>query len=421
MSMVIAHNLSALNTYNQLTKNSTSMSKSLEKLSSGYRINSAADDAAGLAISEKMRGQISGLNQASSNSQNGISMVQTAEGALEETTSILQRMRELSVQSASDTNTDSDRSNIQDEVNALTSEIDNIANTTQFNTKNLLDGSMGSAQTTAVANIESNSALTSSTAKAAVATGTTLVGLYDSSGNSLGITATDTVKVSYVKDGKTYSNSYTAAALTVASLSTTDGTVANGDFTMGIDATTKDLTSTAVTAGFSSAIYGMTVTVTDSTGTENTAATEALSNFTQTTKAQDQRNDGSATLQIGANTGQSIQVNIDNMSAGALGVENLDVSTQASAEVAIKTIDTATAMVSAQRAKLGAVDNRLQSTINNLTTSSENLTAAESSIRDVDMASEMAKYTQLSVTTQAATAMLAQANQQPQQVLTLLK
>ena len=416
MGMVINHNLSALNTFNKLNTNNTLMNNSLEKLSSGYRINSAADDAAGLAISEKMRGQIRGLDQASANAQDSISMVQTAEGALNETTDILQRMRELAVQSASDTNTDDDRTNIQDEMNALVTEINRIASTTEFNTKKLLDGSM-STKIDARANIQSNAAITDS-GSALSATSSVLTDLTDTAGNSLGIKEDDTVTVSYMKNGELVSTDVTVTA-------TTDlAALAGADFGLSVDAD-GNLLATASADGTAAAVYGLTITVssTDTEGnvTVNTKATNALSAFTQTQSAKDDSVEGTATVLIGANTGQSINISIDNMNAQSLGVEGLDVSSQKAADIAISVIDTATGTVSSMRSKLGAIQNRLEHTINNLTTSSENLTAAESRIRDVDMASEMANYTKLSVLNQAATAMLAKANAQPQQVLTLLQ
>ncbi len=409
MGMIINHNLSALNTYNQLNLNNTAMNKSLQKLSSGYAINSAADDAAGLAISEKMRGQIRGLDQASSNAQNAISLVQTAEGALEETTEILQRMRELAAQSASDTNTDADRESIQSEIDALVEEINRIADTTEFNTKKLLDGSMGKAVAAAVANIQTNEALDAATTVAA-----DLTTLTDADGNSLGIVAGDTVTVSYMMNGELVSATTTVAA--GVALEDIDDT----NFTFSMNANNQ-LIATATAAGTTGAVYGLTITVANSGGEAKTAATNALSSFTQTTAADDIRSDGSASVLIGANTGQSIKINIDTMDASSLGVQGLKVDSYGAANVALKVIDTATATVSSARSELGAIQNRLEHTINNLTTTSENLTAAESRIRDVDMASEMANYTKLSVISQAATAMLAQANQQPQQVLTLLK
>ena len=415
--MIINHNLGAMNANRNMSINATNASKSMEKLSSGLRINKAGDDAAGLAISEKMRGQIRGLDQASANAQDGISMIQTGEGALNETTSILQRMRELAVQGASDTATNDDRTAMQSEVTQLSSEIDRIGNTTQFNTKNLLDGSMGKAVNTAVANINTSSVL--KVAGAAATIGGALTALQDSNGNNLGITATDTVTISYVKNGSTVTNSFAAGALTAAALGTTDGTVANADY--AVTAVGGALVATAGLVGTAGAIEGMTVTVKDSSGNVRTAATNALSSFAETKAAGDVRTDGTATLQIGANSNQNFNIDINDMRAQALGVSGLQVGTQTQANLAIKVIDTATQKVSAERAKLGAFSNRLEHTINNLGTSSENLTSAESRIRDVDMAKEMSTFSKNNILSQAAQAMLAQANQQPQQVLQLLR
>jgi len=275
--MIINTNVAALNSYNQLSNTNKNMSKSLERLSSGSRINRAADDAAGLAISEKMNAQTRGLAQAQRNAQDGISMIQTAEGALKETHSILQRMRELSVQAANDSNTDDDRSEIQEEINQLSAEVDRIADTTEFNTKNLLDGSVG-----------------------------------------------------------------TGSALT---------------------------------------------------------------------------------FHIGANSSQNTTLAIRDMGASAnLAVHtgNLSVTSQANADAAIATVDAAIGEVSAERSKLGAMQNRLDHTINNLSVSEENLTAANSRIKDVDMAKEMMNLSKQQILSQAGTAMLAQANQMPQGVLQLL-
>jgi flagellin len=317
-------------------------------------------------------------------------------------------MRQLAVQAASDTNTDSDRSDIQDEMDALVQQINQIAGDTEFNTKKLLDGSMGSAVTTAVANVQSNTALNSTTA-----TTNDLVNLEDANGNNLGITAGDVVNVSYMKNGALVSNNTTVTG------STTLASLATSDFNLAASGGT--VTATAATAGTASAIYGLTLTVTDSSGDQITGATNDLSNFTQTTAAQDVRQNGSSTIQIGANTNETMNINIDNMDAAALGVQGLEVDTQQSAGVAIKVIDTATSMVTSQLSQLGAIENRLSSVTNNLSTSSENLSSAESNVRDVDMASEMANYTKLSVLSQAATSMLAQANALPQQVLKLLQ
>ncbi|WNF22612.1 flagellin [Mesobacillus jeotgali] len=270
--MRINHNIAALNTYRQLNTAAAGQSKSMEKLSSGLKINRAGDDAAGLAISEKMRGQIRGLDMAAKNSQDAISFIQTAEGALNETHSILQRMRELAVQGSNDTNTAEDRGEIQKEVDQLAAEIDRIGNTTEFNTQKLLSG-------------------------------------------------------------------------------------------------------------------GITGNI----------------------------------FQVGANVSQTITLDINDMRSTALGVDTLMIDSNANANLAISAIDAAISSVSSERSKLGALQNRLEHTINNLGTSSENLTAAESRIRDVDMAKEMMEQTKNSILSQAAQAMLAQANQQPQGVLQLLR
>ncbi|MZK49889.1 flagellin [Clostridium beijerinckii] len=412
--MIINHNLQANNAIRQMNVNSNSASKSMQKLSSGLRINSASDDAAGLAISEKMRGQIRGLDQASSNAQDGISLVQTAEGALNETTSILQRMRELSVQSANDTSTNDDRTAIQSEMGQLEDEIDRIGNTTQFNTKNLLDGSMGKAVNTAVANQNTSNVLKVSNAKI---TGVTdaLTNLQDSNGNNLGIASGDTVSISYVKNGTTTTSTVNVTSST--NLSSLDSSIADGSMSIASGA----VVLTAGTTGTAGAVEGLTITVKDKDGNTRTAATNALSSFSETRSAADVRSDGTATLQIGANTNQNLSIDINDMRAQALGVSGLQVKTQTQANVAIKVIDNATQKVSAERAKLGAYQNRLEHTINNLGTSSENLTSAESRIRDVDMAKEMSTYSKNNILSQAAQAMLAQANQQPQQVLQLLR
>ncbi|WKY48556.1 flagellin [Eubacteriaceae bacterium ES3] len=409
--MKINHNIMALNTYSQYTANNKAIGGSIEKLSSGLRINSASDDAAGLAISEKMRGQIRGLDQASKNAADGISMAETAEGALNETHSILQRMRELAVQSANDTNTDDDRAEIQKEITQLSDEIDRISDTTQFNTKNLLDGSMG-AGTTARANINQNEAL------GVIASSTsTLASLTDKDGNSLGITAGDTITVQYMVNGQLTSGSYTVASST-SDLTNITSLITDG--TMAFTATSGAVLSTT-TAGFSSAIHGLTITVTDSNGTTRASATNALSSFTEAQTAQENRADGQATLQIGANTSQNMKLSIENMSSTALGVKSIQVGNQGQANVAISVIDEAIGKVSAERSKIGAVTNRLDHTINNLTASSESLTTAESGIRDVDMAAEMMNLTKNQILSQASTAMLAQANQVPQGVTQLLQ
>ena len=270
--MIINHNMMAMNSHRASGVNSSGMGKSIEKLSSGLKVNRAGDDAAGLSISEKMRGQIRGLNMASKNAQDGISLIQTAEGALDEVHAMLQRMRELAVQSASDTNVTVDRTAINNEVTELKAEIDAISTRSEFNTQKLLDG-----------------------------------------------------------------------------------------------------------------------------------------NFT------------GKRIHIGANIGQGITVGISAMNTTGLGINGTTVATQANANTAISTVNAALEKVSAQRSKLGAIQNRLEHTIKNLDNSAENLQAAESRIRDTDMAKEMSSFTKSNILAQASQAMLAQANQLPQQVLQLLR
>lgn len=415
--MRVNSNIAALNTLNQLTQNEKSTNNSLAKLSSGLRINSAADDAAGLAISEKMKGQIRGLDKASSNSEDAISMVQTAEGALSETESILQRMRELAVQSSSDTNTDEDRANIQDELSQLVDEIDRISQTTQFNTKNLLDGSMSGVVASDTANVLTNTALASATD-----TTTLLTALQDDNGDSLGIAVGDTIKVSWTVNGELKTDSLTVGA--TDDLAALMAKITSGATTVDTTAgdTQGDVAVTAGSMGYANAIGAINFEVSDADGEVNSEASAALSAFTETTAAKEAKTqDGRAVLQIGANSGQIMKVSISDMGANALGIAKLDVSSQAGASIAVSVIDEATAKVSSQRSYLGAVQNRLDHTINNLDTASENLSAAQSQIADVDMAAEMMEYTKNNVLSQAATAMLAQANQQPQNVLSLLR
>lgn len=396
--MIINHNIAALNTYNRLSANNASTSKSLEKLSSGLRINRAGDDAAGLAISEKMRGQIRGLDMAGKNAQDSISLIQTAEGALAETHSILQRMRELSVQSSNDTNTDKDRKELQAEVKQLQTEIDRIGNTTEFNTKKLLEGSAKGVKEAVdgAVSINNNSAIVlGSTAGLAsnATTGATIDGAYmivrvaDGDGTASAISSGDFKVIG--PDGKE---------------------LASGDgFTLAADTITVGATLVGNNTAVSAA------------GIQNMKVGESVTFVFS--KAETASNDlaNSIMTQIGANAGQTAFISVGDMRAKAIGVDKIDISTKFGAQTAIETVNNAISKVSSQRSSLGAVQNRLEHTINNLGTASENLTAAESRIRDVDMAKEMMSFTKNNILQQAATAMLAQANQQPQGVLQLLK
>lgn len=459
--MRINHNLASLNTYRQLTANNATSGKSIEKLSSGLRINRAGDDAAGLAISEKMRGQIRGLDQASRNSQDAISMIQTAEGALNETHSILQRMRELSVQSSNGTATNADRSSIQDEVNQLISEIDRIGETTQFNTMALLNGSQ-TQNTTLTSN---NSSITNFTAFNAVAQGTNYnvavanVSKAAANLNTAGNTGLQATDISFsggnydvgsniqiaVADGssagyKTLSLSVDGVAIdTLTDQDVTAAALFDNGGGEEINMAANSFLS-GLGAGNGNVMFDFAVEA-DYTITKGAATVHSVTNL-QTTDGNVRLGDFRATVnssltasatnavtvngtalefQIGANENQTTSLSISDMRASALGVDDLDVDDQTNAKKAITTIDNAIKSVSDERAKLGASQNRLEHTIANLGTAAENLTASESRIRDVDMAKEMMEFTKNNILTQAAQAMLAQANQQPQGVLQLLR
>ena len=398
--MRINNNLMAMNTHRQLGINSNAGAKSIEKLSSGYRINRAGDDAAGLAISEKMRGQIRGLNQASRNSQDAISLVQTAEGALNESQAILQRMRELAVQSANDTNTDADRKELQNEVKQLTSELDRIGNTTEFNTKKLLDGSAKgvSEEVLGTAKINNNSAVT--------------------------ITETNLTAFNTTIDSDSLLNGAVMIVRTgdaaTAGFDAADYTFVKADGTTEASGTAVTITDTALTFAanaINTAGAALTVSSLDAGMKVGDSITLVMG------KHEDASSDlaNSIMAQVGANSGQTAFISMGDMRSDALGVKDIDISTKFGAATAIETVNNAISKVSSQRSSLGAVQNRLEHTIKNLDTSSENLQASESRIRDVDMAKEMMEFTKNNILQQAAQAMLAQANQAPQGVLQLLR
>lgn len=509
--MRINHNISALNAWRNITMVNSTMSKTLERLSSGLRINRAGDDAAGLAISEKMRGQIKGLEMAIKNSQDAISLIQTAEGALTEVHSILQRMRELAVQAASDTNTDVDRNQIQAELDQLKDEIDRIARTTEFNSKKLLDGKLEGFRNTADVKVVTggNLNVNADLGAAGVASGYTLAQSATSigEGNSLTIniagttftitlTANDTIQIVgsgvtignvgaasgtvsgtfgdvkftftlYTTGASVYklTNTVVTAATTVSAATVTDvqeGTYVvevgqfTGGATSGLDTRVllfnENGLATTITANFTAGqIYtangSLSVASVSSGNIDLTATASAGLRITWDTTVYDlndfggalpseevvdsgviraeARNEGNTQLifQIGSNEGHNMIAGIDDMSAKALGItdDSLDVTNQNVAERTIMVIDGAIHKVSSQRALLGAVQNRLEHTISNLGVAEENLTAAESRIRDADMAKEMMQFTKQQILLQSANAMLAQANALPQNVLQLLR
>ena len=540
MAMIVQHNMSAMNANRMLGITNSSLAKSTEKLSSGYKINRAADDAAGLSISEKMRSQIRGLNKASDNAQDGISLIQTAEGALNESHAILQRMRELSVQASNGTETDDDREAVQKEISQLQEELTRISSTTEFNTMKLLDGSQGGSSSTTgsgpkfgVVDSTLDGALVTSNVKgikvATAASDDTKVGqetaIWGKDGKTLTLNlsknkvytqdeiddlisnakqedstaegAPAEVKVTlkngiFNADADTTDGKETAAGVKAASdavevaadtfvgankikfTSNKYGAEFNGttfDFAFDKEAGKEEVeTTTAITTDAANGITAGAYKIHLAAGKEYTAedledilksagfdfdvtlsgatpddpntlfATSGATTVGQLTMAngaglgstkalwgQDGYDGVSSnagiTLQIGANEGQTMSFTIDDMSARSLGVDanKIDIATQDGAKKATTTIDAAIKKVSAQRSKLGAVQNRLEHTIANLDTAAENTQTSESRIRDTDMASEMVVYSKNNILLQAGQSMLAQANQSNQGVLSLLQ
>lgn len=376
--MRINNNIMALNTHRQLGINNTNTQKSLEKLSSGYRINRAGDDAAGLAISEKMRAQIRGLNMASKNAQDGISLIQTAEGALTESHAILQRMRELAVQSANDTNVDADRQALQDEVNQLAEELSRIADNTEFNTQKLLNGDFS---------------------------GKFHIGSNEGQNINLSIAAMDGEVLGVIE-----------TASTTATLSGTVAVAADSTYDIVKFDEAISITGTDYSYGWADADGNIVAVSEDGktfTALQAAAEVDSLESATLLSISFDLNKEfesGKITISAADESG----------TVTAKAATGIKISDQESADAAISKIDDALEKVSSERSKLGAVQNRLEHTIKNLDTSAENLAAAESRIRDVDMAKEMMEFTKQNILQQAATAMLAQANMAPQTVLKLL-
>ena len=410
--MVVQHNLTAMNSNRMLGLTTKTQAKSTEKLSSGYKINRAADDAAGLSISEKMRKQIRGLTQASSNAQDGISAVQTAEVALNEVQDMLQRMNELAVKSANGTNSADDRQYIQDEIDQLTTEIDRVSETTKFNEAYLLKGD--STTTDKATFIQSgyavakdlyaegsDAALTTAQLKEALEKGQKIYTDTAANGQTDDKIAKANRDYAYVtklydKDGKEVS------AENVLAGKNADGTTAAQKYY------TSDAGETGNTNNANVAIAVADAKKTDGTG--------YLEQFDVNGKL-------SFNLHVGADSSSNnkIGVEISSMSAAGIGVKNLKVDTEYDATAAVDRISAAIQKVSTQRSALGAVQNRLEHTINNLDNVVENTTSAESQIRDTDMATEMVKYSNNNILAQAGQAMLAQSNQANQGVLSLLQ
>ena len=457
--MRINNNIMALNAHRQLAVNQANGAKSMERLSSGLRINRAGDDAAGLAISEKMRGQIRGLKQAARNAQDGISLIQTAEGALNETHAILQRMRELAVQAANDTNTDDDRIEIQKEIDQLKSEIDRIGNSTEFNTKGLVDGTLSqkavlTANDAKLVSAKAVNPMDEGTYEVAVASVSMVAANINAGGTGIdnadkivgfgaNVDVGDSFQIvvsDYNENEETKKATATVTLLDAAGMQIAQAV--NADLSQDINFSGNEYALTikagAITGeGNATLDFGVKADYTVSragvqiqqrTGVVSTSGTVDVGGF-QLTVDKNLTKDKGATVevsgkgllfQIGANENQYIRLALSDMRSTGLGVDQLMVDSYENANDAVVSIDKAIQDVSGERSKLGALQNRLEHTISNLGTSAENLQAAESRIRDLDMAEEIMAFTKNNILQQAATAMLAQANMAPQSVLQLL-
>lgn len=438
-----------------LNRTNNAMDKSLERLSSGLKINHAADDAAGMAISQKMKTQIAGLEKASQNASDGISVIQTAEGALSEVGAMAQRMRELAVQASNGTNTETDRQAIQKEVDQLNEEIRRISETTEFNTKKLLNGdidrkSYSSDSKVNLVALSDSVGVGSYNVKVtqlpeqtkATATGTITGGAegkFCLNGEEVEILATDTTdeifeKIRNLGDSMNISVSKNANKLVFTSdiygadekieiyCSSTE--LENKLGLTGLTVNQGKDAEIALTSGFGQTATmsssGKDVIITDQNGFSMKIEVDPTA--TKNTDIQiDVLSSGPMILQIGANEGQTMEVRIPEVTPKTLGIDTINMTTQDGAEKAITKLDAAITEISAIRAKLGAYQNRLEHSIANLDTTGENMTEALSRIEDTDMAEEMAEYTQKQVLSQAGTSMLAQANQRPQTILSLLQ
>ena len=445
MAMVVKNNMSAKNTLNQLEKNDKATSKSLKKVASGMKINSAADDASGYAISERMETQIRSLDQDNSNTQNAGSLMKVAEGAVASTVDILKTLKEKVINAANDSNSDSDRQTIQKEVDQALDQIDDNANVT-FNGKIMLDGSKNSPVIAGgTATHLTNESFAEGTDQYVA-----LTDLKDRSGQLLGIEDTDKITVSYVKGGHTYSQ-------TIDVFDSVNGTKAFGNvfdwdpmrYDLSVQVADADgkmsyigenesgkavytaddkdaITFYASKPGVDEQISGLTFNVTDKDGNVKKSVNASFDNFTETIRAQDESDDNALTFQTGTKANQSVKVGFTDMRSVALGLKGsdgtkLDISSQVNANAAVNVLDNAVQKVLNQQTTIGSVESRLEYTASNLTTASENTTSSESVIRDADMAKEMTAYTKNNVISQAAQSMLAQANQNSSQVLSLLK
>ena len=456
MAMVVKNNMQAVNTLNTLNKNQSELSKSLQKVSSGMKINSAGDDASGMAISERMRVQVRALDQDNDNTMNGSALLRTAEGAVQSTIEILKTLKEKAINAANDTNTDEDRRLIQKEVDRLIDQIDDNALTT-YNGKYLVDGSKNGL---VIGEGDGGTRSTYANMSLAEDTGlaTELVELKRRDGNDLGIHSSDTITASWVRNGVTYTGSISPIGNTTITgminiiTATHAGYMANTAM-VGIDEYGKEvytpdnkpaLTIRSTDAGIENQVSGITFAVTDNRGHMRNEVNAVLDDFRETVRAQNPSEDNALTLQTGTRANQAIKVSFTDMRSAALGLQSytgqgwdhgtlpagitvvgggpkVQLTTREAANAAINVFQNALIKATDQAVAIGAAQNRLGYTSSNLVVASENVQASESTIRDADMAKEMTAYTKHNVLTQSAQAMLAQANQNSSTVLSLLQ
>ena len=466
MAMVVKNNMSAVNTLNTLNKNQSELSKSLQKVSSGMKINSAGDDASGMAISERMRVQIRALDQDDMNTVNGSALMRTAEGAVQSTIEILKTLKDKAISAANDTNTDEDRALIQKEVDKLIDQIDDNALTT-YNGMYLVDGTQNGA-VKGDAGQGTHSSYTNVSLATDTLPSTRLTSLKRRDGNDLGIRSSDTLTASWVKNGVTY----TGKISPIGNINVTNmiDIITNSDAgywsrtaRVGIDEYGREvftpdnqpgITIRASRPGADNQVAGITFSVTDSSGKMRNDVNAVLDAFKETVRAQNPSPDNSLVLQTGTRANQAIKVGFTDMRSAALGLQSpngngwdhtplpappplpspsvstrgvvgtgpkVQVTTKEAANAAINVFENALIRATDQAVVIGAVQNRLGYTSSNLVVASENVQASESTIRDSDMAKEMTAYTKNNVLTQSAQAMLAQANQNSSAVLSLLQ
>ena len=436
--MVVKNNMSAVSTLNTLNRNSAALTKSLAKVSSGMRVNGAADDASGYAISERMRVQIRSLDQDNRNTQNGSSMMKVAEGAVSSTVEILKTLKEKVINAANDSNTDEDRQTIQKELNQSLDQIDDNANMT-YNGKYLVDGTKNNKTAVTCTHLTNLSMSTDSNES------TALTLLKNRTGDQLHIKDTDNVTISYVNQGKTYTTTFSVGSQSLkdilgvtasygtetfkASFSYSNNNIIGTDGTNNTVYTANrenGITLQNARTGVDNQIAGLTISIADNTGAIKKAANAALDAFSETIRAQNASEDNALVFQTGTKANQAIKVGLTDMRTEALGLKGsdgvkLNISTQKFANAAINVLDNALQKAIDQQTTIGAVQSRMEYTSSNLVAASENVTASESTIRDADMAKEMTEYTKNNVLLQAAQSMLSQANQNSSAVLSLLQ